>query len=506
MRFTTAQPIVREDLADVIRLFFAAEPVEFGAPDQAEAGEDGVFFDMAEAGGQWRMTARLRRSGKPEASCEIFAPACGGPAVVRKRMMRRYAKLCLYRLLRDETGLRPPWGALTGVRPTRLFRQLMSEGRGLDEALRYFTGELDVSADRASLVTAVLEAQRDRIVFGEDRAVDVYVGIPFCRTRCLYCSFVSADLSKAGRWVDGYVAALLREIDEGAALLRDLGKRVRCVYVGGGTPTAIGMERLRTVLRRIRSRWDGDYEFTVEAGRPDSLDGDMLAMIAGCGARRISINPQTMNAGTLARIGRGHTPDDVLRAMELAARLPFDINMDLIMGLPGEGPAEAAHTLRAVSRLPIHNLTVHTLALKRASALHETWERYSLPGAAAVEEAIALSRRTAEGMGMRPYYLYRQKYMSGNLENVGWALPGRECLYNIDMMEETHHVLALGAGGVSKRMDYENSFHARLANPKGIPDYMERIDEFMLRKRAFFGSERPPLPRGRSAVRPEPGA
>jgi oxygen-independent coproporphyrinogen-3 oxidase len=462
---------------------------------------------MDEADGMWRMTARLLRPGKPEARREMSAPACDGPAVVRKRMMRRHAKLCLYRLLRDETGLRPPWGALTGVRPSRLFRQLMDEGRGLNEALGYFTGELDVSADRASLVAAVLEAQRGRIVFGDDRAVDVYVGIPFCRTRCLYCSFVSADLSKAGRWVDAYVAALLREIDEGAALLRDLGKRVRCLYVGGGTPTAIGIDRLRTVLQRIRTRWDGDYEFTVEAGRPDSLDGNMLSMIAGCGAGRISVNPQTMNVDTLRRIGRDHTPDDVLRAVELASRLPFDaVNMDLIMGLPGEGPAEAAHTLQTVSRLPVQNLTVHTLALKRASALRETIDRYSLPGAAAVEESIALSRQTAEAIGMRPYYLYRQKYMSGNLENVGWALPGKECLYNIDMMEETHHVLALGAGGVSKRMDFKNSFHARLANPKGVPDYIERIDEFIRRKRAFFESEHPPLPRGRSAVRSDPDA
>lgn len=487
MRLITNQPILREELADVVRLFFGLEPVTIVSPGEPDTGEGTAALLVAERGGRWQMTASLRLPGNDEAVRHDEVTAENGGDVLRKRMMRRYAKLCLYRLLKERTGITPPWGSLTGIRPTRLFRQLMQEGRTREQTHAYFTGTLDVSGEKAALVAEILDAQQGFIRFGDDRSVDVYVGIPFCRTRCLYCSFISVDLSKTNRWVDEYVEALLRELEDGAALLRELGKTVRAVYVGGGTPTAVGRQRLQAVLERIRSCWDGQYEFTVEAGRPDSLDADMLAMIAGCGVQRVSINPQTMSDATLCRVGRAHTSGDVLRALDAAARLPFTaINMDLIMGLPGEGEEEATHTLQIVSGLPIHNLTVHTLAVKRSSALHETLSTVSLPDAATVEACIALSQRAAASMGMIPYYLYRQKYMTGNLENVGYTLSGRQCLYNIDMMEETHSVVAFGAGGISRRMDFSRSVHKRLANPKGVPYYIERIDSAMEKKRAFF--------------------
>jgi oxygen-independent coproporphyrinogen-3 oxidase len=273
---------------------------------------------MDEADGMWRMTARLLRPGKPEARREMSAPACDGPAVVRKRMMRRHAKLCLYRLLRDETGLRPPWGALTGVRPSRLFRQLMDEGRGLNEALGYFTGELDVSADRASLVAAVLEAQRGRIVFGDDRAVDVYVGIPSAGP--VPVLFIRQRGPVKGRALGGRLRrALLREIDEGAALLRDLGKGfAACTWRrnphgdrhrSAADRPAANPHPLGRRLRVHRGGRGGPI-----AGREYAVHDRRLRR------RRISVNPKPWNVDTLRRIGRDHTPDDVLRTEELASR------------------------------------------------------------------------------------------------------------------------------------------------------------------------------------------
>lgn len=503
------RPELENDLGDMLRLFAGQTDIRWNPAKSSPAGRDGgltVSCALEEQAGAWQVDIRLqgRRGGLGHAAETAAVPAPDDredalerraawpidPAwgeVERLRQRRRAAKLCLYGALKDWTGYTPPWGSLTGIRPTRLLRQLEAETRDAAAADRTLRQVFDVSCDKAALLRETLQAQAGLYETGNERDIDVYVGIPFCRTRCLYCSFISADLSRGKHDLEGYTQALLREIDQAGDMLPALGKRVRAVYVGGGTPTALGRERLERILARLRERVGAGREWTVEAGRPDTLDADMFRMLHDLGVGRISINPQTMNAETLARIGRSHTPEAVLRALEQARAYPWDINMDVIVGLPGEGLPEVQRTLGVLGGLDIDNLTVHTLAVKRSSRLHERLQDYPLPPDAVVEDMVHAARLCAQDMGMQPYYLYRQKFMRGNLENVGYTRPGKACLYNIDIMEETHPILALGAGGSSKRMFYAEGRHERFFNPKGVDHYLSHVDDMMGRRAAFFG-------------------
>ena len=476
---TTNQPELTNDLADVVRLFFGMEKI---APEGD--GELVLTHTFADEGEAWRQTVALA-AGEKRLQREDTRPACPPDDRLRwERLRRRHAKLTLYALLREYTGIRPPWGSLTGIRPTKVARQLIEEGTAPENVAASLEAIYDVSPAKANLAADILGAQRGIWQWGDDGAYDVYIGIPFCRTRCLYCSFFSADLRKPGR-VQGYVQALLAEIE---ALGRTMnGRSPRAIYVGGGTPTSIPLELLRAIIHATREAFPGVGELTVEAGRPDCVGPETMAMLAAEGVGRISINPQTMNDETLAVIGRGHTAADVLRAYREAREAGIrEINMDLIVGLPGEGVAQMERTLAALAPLDMDNLTVHTLAIKHSSRLNERLADYPLPGDEEAARMLELCHAFARARGMEPYYMYRQKYMRGNLENVGYALPGAACVYNIDMMEETHHIVALGAGAVSKRMFYGENRHQRFPNPKSVEHYCANIDGLIERKIAFF--------------------
>jgi coproporphyrinogen dehydrogenase HemZ len=405
------------------------------------------------------------------------------------RLTRRAAKLGLYHVLREVTGITLPWGSLTGIRPTRLCRQLIREYGDLNLAIENMQDVFDVTYSKAALVRDIVLNQAGFYRWGEDGIADLYVGIPFCRSRCLYCSFMSADLSRKSMrdLVEPYIEGLLREIRETADLLKEMGKKPGCLYVGGGTPSSIGTEALWRVLNALQECFPSAMEWTVESGRPDTMDEAMLSMMKDAGVERISINPQTMQNNTLRLIGRRHTAEDVIRTLDIAGHMGFQsVNMDLIMGLPGETIKQAEDTLRKIEVLPIDNLTVHTLSVKRSSRLHEFPDRYPLPDAETVKEMVSMGEDAARGMGMFPYYLYRQKYMTGNLENVGYSLPGKICCYNIDMMEETHHIVAMGAGSISRRMYFDEDRHERLANPKNVDYYLSHLNTLLDRKREFF--------------------
>ena len=405
----------------------------------------------------------------------------------RKRAVRRLCKQTLYDLCRQVTGIHPPWGSLSGIRPTHLIYEGLDMGLTLDAASARLIEQFDVTEEKARLLTEIVEVQRQLPPPG-DQWMDVYVGIPFCTTRCAYCSFSSGEIGK-GKLVEPYLTALLRELDAGSRLLRDAGKKLRAVYVGGGTPTSLDEDQLKRLLDALMGHFPGAVEYTVEAGRPDTITPGKLRAIRDAGVTRISINPQTMNDRTLQVIGRAHTAAQVIEAYAMARSADIHhINMDVIAGLPGESVDDFAVTMDAAKTLSPESLTVHTLAIKRSSRLH--LENAPLPDGETAARMVAMGLDTARALGMRPYYLYRQKYMAGNQENVGYALPGHACQYNVDIMEETTHILALGAGGISKRVYPEEGHIGRAPNVSNIEQYIARVDEMARRKRVLFLDEK----------------
>lgn len=401
----------------------------------------------------------------------------------RKRAARRLCRQTMYDLCRKITGLHPAWGSLTGIRPTRLLYEALDQGMTMEEAARHLVATFDVTEEKARLLQDIVRVQR-QLPPPEDSWMDVYIGIPFCTTRCTYCSFSSGELGK-GRLVEPYLDALFREMAAGAQLLHRAGKRLRAVYVGGGTPTSLNEDQLSRLLDRMMCLFPGAMEYTVEAGRPDTITPGKLVAIRQAGVGRISINPQTMNDRTLRVIGRAHTAAQVEEAYAMARKANIGhINMDVIAGLPGETLADFACTMEAARRLHPESLTVHTLAIKRSSRLH--LENAPLPNGETAAAMVRMGLETARAMGLKPYYLYRQKYMAGNQENVGYALPGHACQYNVDIMEETTHILALGAGGISKRVYPEEGHIGRAPNVSNIEQYIARVDEMAERKRALF--------------------
>ena len=407
-------------------------------------------------------------------------------ALHRKRAARRLCKQTLYDLCRKVTGIHPPWGSLTGVRPTHLIWEALASGLTLPEAEAQVRERFDVTREKAALLGEVARVQLGMLPPGDGWA-DAYIGIPFCTTRCAYCSFSSGEVGD-GRLVEPYLDALMREMEDTSRLLAETGKRLRAVYVGGGTPTALSETQLKRLLERMMTLFPGAMEYTVEAGRPDTITPGKLQAIREAGVGRISINPQTMNDRTLQVIGRAHTARQVLDAYALAREAGIrHINMDVIAGLPGEGLDDFARTMDAVRQLRPESLTVHTLAIKRSSRMH--LENAPLPDGETAAAMVRLGRETALALGLEAYYLYRQKHMAGNQENVGYALPGHACLYNVDMMEETTHILAMGAGGISKRVYPEEGHIGRAPNVANIELYIRRVAEMAARKRALFLGE-----------------
>ncbi len=374
-----------------------------------------------------------------------------------------------------------PWGISTGIRPAKTARELLDKGTAEDEILRFMEDEYWIEPRRALLALNVAKKERSLLKGGSEKDVSLYVGVPFCPSRCAYCSFISQAVEHNRKFVAPYVEACIKEIKATARLACELGLRPVSVYFGGGTPTALPPELLEKLIRAVKTEFDMSNvrEFTVEAGRPDTFTAEMTDMLVRNGISRISINPQTMHQKTLDAIGRRHSVEDVCRAFELARRSGITcINADLIVGLPGETPQMVAETLEKITALSPEAVTVHTMYLKRAAVMRADFDKYRF--ASDADEMMALCRRKMEACGAQPYYMYKQKNTLGNLENVGFAKPGHECLYNIYIMEEIHTILAMGAGASTKTV--RGSRIERVFNPKEAGDYVNRIDEIIAKK------------------------
>ncbi len=411
----------------------------------------------------------------------------------RKETKNRLKRL-LYQLLSSFSGRTLPWGDLTGVRPTKIPMSLLKQGWNNSEIAAYMQQTYCTSREKTALAVRIANREHDLIqqlqLPRPDAALDVlqngyslYIGIPFCPSICLYCSFSSSPIDLWRDRTDEYLDALCHEIDAVSEMIQD--RRPDTLYIGGGTPTTLTPAQMDRLLVRLEKRFDLSHlhEFTVEAGRPDSITREKLAVLRDHGISRISINPQTMNQATLDFIGRKHTVGQIHETYELAREMGFtDINMDTIVGLPGEHLPEVEHTMQELCEMRPDNLTVHSLAVKRAARLRLFKEEHSELTFENSSEIMDMAAAYAEKIGLSPYYLYRQKNMAGNFENVGYAREGKEGLYNILIMEEVQTIFALGAGAASKLVYPDNRIE-RVENVKDIRSYMERIDEMIERKR-----------------------
>lgn len=398
----------------------------------------------------------------------------------------------LYKLLCDFTGLTQPWGILTGVRPVKLLRRLAEESSE-EQAVKKFEKDFFVSNEKIALSRETEHNERKILELSKPESFSLYVGIPFCPSRCSYCSFVMASIERAEKLIEPYTKLLCEEIKQTAEIANKLGLRLETVYFGGGTPTTLSAEQLDTVLGTVNNSFDMSTcrEFTVEAGRPDTIDIAKLFALKENKVDRISINPQTVNDEVLKTIGRKHTAQQFFDAFELARKCGFDnINTDLIAGLPTDTPESFKNSLDSIVRLNAECITVHTLCMKRASRLTTEGVTLDLRQARDAREMLAYTQNILGQNEYIPYYMYRQSRMVGNLENVGWSKRGFESLYNVYVMDETHTILACGSGGVTKLKRNNPDYLERIFNFKYPYEYIDRFDELIQRKSGimqFYG-------------------
>lgn len=461
---------------NLLRLFFPEKIVQ---SDELPEGQDGVITRL-------------------DGSCVEVAVIFGGKKAVLKKefteedipsydtresFFERKIALMMFELLTEKTGYTPPWGILTGVRPAKLMSKLSLE-MGKEKAKEYFINELRVSEEKTDLAICVAEKEAPIIASAsKEKSFSLYVSIPFCPTRCSYCSFISHSNDKAKKLMPEYVDYLIKEIEETGKIAKQLGLKLESVYYGGGTPTALTEELLKTVTDAVSENFDlqNIKEYTIEAGRPDSVTKEKFRIMKSCGCNRISINPQTFNDEVLKEIGRNHTSAQTLEAMKSAREEGFDfINMDLIAGLPTDTLESYGNTLDTVLSLEPENITVHTLALKRSATI-VTDKRETNTGDLA-SQMLSLTYKTLTSAGYIPYYMYRQSKSLGNLENVGWAKDGFEGLYNVYMMEECHTILSVGAGAVTKLKNPHGNEIERIFNYKYPYEYISDFDEIIKRK------------------------
>ena len=490
-------------VSDVLRLFYGA-PVQI-SDDRLLAGPE-----------QPEIVSRLVAS--PVGSI-VQTDIAGGPVIVQTEsadrtisrevhpsLARREIKRQLYEILASLTGFDFPWGSLTGIRPTQVAGECLRRQLTTEHARRELTDFWHVSPEKADLALETAAAEQVLLSRLPEDSLLVYLGVPFCPSRCAYCSFITQDAQQHRGRLEPYVEAMIREA---RAIFAQVHQPVSALYFGGGTPTSLPDDLFSRLLAGIIPLMDlaADAEFTVEAGRPDTVTAVKLAAIRQAGATRLCINPQTFHDQTLIRIGRHHTTEQTRQAFHLARSMGFDtINMDLIAGLPGEDPDDFASSLQQALQLQPDSITVHTLAIKRSARLNQDMnygqDRSGIhpsaalpdihrpdPALAAMLQAGSQSIRAA---GLVPYYLYRQKDVAGGLENTGYARPGSGCLYNVGMMSDSRSVIGLGSGAMSKRVISQNRFDAnglrleRLPNPRDLAVYIDRVDELAERKIAFF--------------------
>ncbi len=467
------------DIHSLVKAFYPAEDVKVVVGETEDVNfrllflSDGIQFEQTETGRVWSRTAKTEIENQAD-----------------KDELKNQVKLLIYRALAEVTGKQLPWGTLTGIRPTKIATAMLEQGRTEDEIRAFMREKYLVSPEKQELSIEIAHREEKLLTSLHGvKGYSVYIGIPFCPTTCLYCSFTSYPIAAWRDRVGEYLDALDKEIDFVAENNAD--DILDTVYIGGGTPSTLNAEQLERLLHKIVTTLPMEQvsEFTVEAGRADSITRDKLEVLKKYGVTRISVNPQTMNQITLDRIGRRHTVEQVLEAFHMARELGFDnINMDMILGLPGEGVEEVKHTMEVIKELKPDSLTVHSLAIKRASKLAQWIRENGMEELHNTDETMAIAEKTAREIGLVPYYLYRQKNMSGNFENVGYAAPGKFGVYNVLIMEEKQTIVALGAGSITKRV-YLGGRIERCENVKDIEQYLSRIDEMIERKRELFREE-----------------
>lgn len=489
---TLNKPEFEYDIHSLIKAFFPAEYV--GVSAEKKQYEEPVTAKMHIEYGEDAIQIRWRQKVQIPEESEL-ADADDGTWVTREFPVnfadrtdtKNRLKQNLYELLSDETGKKLPWGTLTGIRPTKIPMKFLEEGKSREEIRSYMKETYFTSDEKIELSIDIAEREL-ALLSGIDyeNGYSLYIGIPFCPTTCLYCSFTSYPLASWARRVDSYLDALEKEIDFVAVKFGR--KHLNSIYIGGGTPTTLEPYQLDRLIRKIKCSFDLSdcLEFTVEAGRPDSITREKLEVLRKNGISRISINPQTMKQETLKLIGRHHTVEQTIESFHMARELGFDnINMDLIMGLPEETLDDVHRTMEQIAELAPDNLTVHSLALKRAARLNMFKEDYKNYKMVNTQEHMDLVAGYAKEMGLAPYYLYRQKGMAGNLENVGYAAPRKAGVYNVLIMEEKQTIIACGAGSISKSV-YPDGRIERCENVKDVALYIERIDEMIDRKQRLF--------------------
>ena len=462
---------------NLLRLFF---------PDKitvSEEAPDGESYILTELDGE-KITVKLCLEGKITEKQKEYAGGDIPSFDTRESFFERKIALLMFDVLCQATGYTPPWGILTGVRPAKLMSKLCSS-MGDEGAKRYFTEELLVSKAKTELAYEVSKKEAPIIEGASDeKSFSLYVSVPFCPTRCSYCSFISHSNDKAKKLMPEYTDYLVKEIAETGRIAKKLGLRLESIYYGGGTPTALTEELLKRVTDAVGESFDASEikEYTIEAGRPDSVTEEKFRIMKNCGCKRISINPQTFNDDVLKEIGRNHTSEQTVSAMKSAREAGFDfINTDLIAGLPTDTLESFERTLDITLSLEPENITVHTLALKRSSNI-VTQNKETNSGVLAAQ-MLSLAQEKLTEKGYKPYYMYRQSKCLGNLENVGWAKEGYECLYNVYMMEECHTVLAVGAGAVTKLKNPKGNEIERIFNYKYPYEYISDFDEILKRKK-----------------------
>lgn len=414
------------------------------------------------------------KTAEGEIKATLFSP--------EKRQISDLVKKSVFFACKKLSDMPTPWGISTGIRPAKTARMMLDENKTDEEILRYMEEEFFVTPKKARLSLDVAKTEFELLKNREENTVSLYLGVPFCPTRCAYCSFISQAVAHNQKFVKPYVEALLKEIEETSRMAESFGYKAETIYFGGGTPTTLSPEDLDRLIKRVKSCFDVTVlrEFTVEAGRPDTFTDEMLAVLWENGVNRISINPQTMNQKTLDKIGRRHSVEDTIKAFEMTKKYDFSINADLIAGLPDESTEDFRKTVEEVCALSPHAVTVHTMYLKRAARLISDFEK--LRFAKDMDSMVQLSYDYLTEKGYNPYYLYKQKNTLGNLENVGFSKQGHESLYNIFIMEEIQTILAMGGGASTKMVKGDRI--ERVFNPKEASDYINRIDEIIEKKKA----------------------
>jgi len=467
MKLVTNVPLFENDLYEIVRLF---------SNDSNEDFEINIYAEKLQNKYECKIiinnqveNAKFYSIDRNENQSELLD----------KRYFKRHIKNCLYIFLSSFFGVTFPWGSLTGVRPTRLFYEFVEHGNSLMNSEVKMMQEYKVDKNKAHLTCEVVSNQKG--IIKNDKLVNFYVNIPFCPSRCSYCSFISSDISFCRIMIPEYIDCLIKEIREVKSFLFENSYIVKSIYVGGGTPTSLEVYQLDMILSELKFNVN---EFTVECGRPDTIDAEKLDILQKHGVTRISINPQTFSDRTLKLIGRRHTTEQTLKAYALALNYNFSINMDLIAGLPSEQFPRFKKNVDTAVELAPQNITIHTLSIKNGSYLAGSDMKYV--DAKQIEKMVDYSYKKLLKAGYKPYYMYRQKNMLGYFENVGYSLPNETCKFNIESMEEMSSIVAVGAGAISKRVYLNSDRIERSANVKQVYDYIHRLDEMIQRKIELF--------------------